>query len=63
MFISDNLLWPGYGAIVPVLGTAIVPFAQDQSSILTKNRVCRWVGEDYSRIDWVNRLWHLGFAM
>ena len=53
LFISDDLLWPGYWAIAPVLGTAIVLFAQNQGSILTNNRVCQWIGErSYSLYLW-----------
>ncbi|WP_034106666.1 acyltransferase family protein [Pseudomonas lurida] len=47
-------VWPGWLALVPVLGTALIICAAHQSSIITNNKISSWFGEASYSI----YLWH-----
>ncbi|MGY3026183.1 peptidoglycan/LPS O-acetylase OafA/YrhL [Pseudomonas lurida] len=47
-------VWPGWLALVPVLGTALIICAAHQSSIITNNKISAWFGESSYSI----YLWH-----
>lgn len=47
-------VWPGWLALVPVLGTALIICAAHQSSIITNNKILAWFGEASYSI----YLWH-----
>lgn len=51
---DDDSLWPGLGALVPAVGTALVIFANRESSRLTGNAVAQWIGTTSYSI----YLWH-----
>ncbi|MEZ8967909.1 acyltransferase family protein [Vibrio breoganii] len=74
-FISSNLAWPGYWALVPVLGAYLIIVADRQDSIVTNNLIFQELGKwSYSIYLWhwpivafVNRFklddkYHLGIA-
>lgn len=54
IFLSSRDLWPGYLAVFPVAGTAMVMLAKNTSSIVTSNRLAAFVGETSYSI----YLWH-----
>lgn len=47
-------VWPGWLALLPVLGTALLVLAADQTSIITNNKLAGWIGEASYSI----YLWH-----
>ena len=51
---STNTLWPGYNAILPVLGAFLILLAHQQDSIFTKGSVFQWLGNNSYSI----YLWH-----
>jgi peptidoglycan/LPS O-acetylase OafA/YrhL len=52
-FINDSLAWPGYWAILPVLGAGLIILAQKENCWLTDNRVMQWLGDrSYSLYLW-----------
>lgn len=53
-FLTAADVWPGWLALIPVLGTALVICAADQSSVLTNNKISEWIGEASYSI----YLWH-----
>lgn len=59
IFISANTAWPGYLAILPVLGSYLVISANTQSSIITNNVISQAIGKwSYSIY-----LWHWPVAV
>lgn len=51
--------WPGWRALVPVIGTVLVLIAARQSSLWTGSRIAQWLGDcSYSLY-----LWHWPFAV
>lgn len=53
-FFTAADVWPGWLALLPVLGTALMVCAADQTSIVTNNKVAGWIGEASYSI----YLWH-----
>lgn len=52
-FINDSLVWPGYWAILPVLGAGLIILAQKEHCWLTNNAVAQWLGDrSYSLYLW-----------
>ncbi|OQQ07432.1 hypothetical protein BK411_12535 [Vibrio splendidus] len=54
IFVSEKTLWPGYMAILPVVGTYLVIISNRQDSIFTSNRVSQYLG----RWSYSIYLWH-----
>ncbi len=53
LFISTDLAWPGYWALVPTLGTCLVLLAARQDSGWTGTAVAQWLGaRSYSIYLW-----------
>jgi len=53
VFFSESDIWPGYLAIIPVAGAALVLAANTQDSIYTNNPVSQWLGNiSYSLYIW-----------
>lgn len=53
IFIEQKNIWPGYGALAPVLGTFLVLVARGQS-LLTHHALAQWLG----KISYSLYLWH-----
>ncbi len=52
-FINDSLAWPGYWAILPVVGAGLIILAQKEHCWLTNNAVAQWLGDrSYSLYLW-----------
>lgn len=52
-FLSEQLIWPSYWAILPVLGTCWVILAQKENGQLTNNTLAQWLGtRSYSLYLW-----------
>ncbi|MGE6445034.1 acyltransferase family protein [Pseudomonas bubulae] len=57
--LDSSDLWPGWRALIPVIGTVLVLIAARQGSLWTSNRVAQWLGNcSYSLY-----LWHWPFAV
>lgn len=53
VFITQHLAWPGHWAILPVLGTSFIMFANNQDCKLTNNAIAQWLGDrSYSLYLW-----------
>lgn len=53
VFLDEQLAWPGFWAILPVLGTSLIILAARESCLLTDNRVAQWLGDrSYSLYLW-----------
>ncbi|UXZ96268.1 acyltransferase [Pseudomonas phytophila] len=52
--LSEKDVWPGYLALLPVLGTLAVIIAARQDSFLTANRFSQWTG----KLSYSLYLWH-----
>jgi peptidoglycan/LPS O-acetylase OafA/YrhL len=51
--LDSNLAWPGYFALLPTLGTAMVLYAHQKSSFWCSNPVTQWLGSrSYSLYLW-----------
>lgn len=51
--INKELSWPGYWAILPVLGTSLIILAQKEDGILTNSNIAQWIGDrSYSLYLW-----------
>ncbi|BBP45275.1 hypothetical protein THMIRHAS_06480 [Thiosulfatimonas sediminis] len=51
--INESMPWPGYWAVIPVLGTSLIIFANNQGGALTANPVAQWLGDrSYSLYLW-----------
>ncbi|MEA1988676.1 MAG: acyltransferase family protein [Pseudomonadota bacterium] len=51
--INHHMAWPGYWAIIPVLGTALVIFANRPDCRLVNNHIAQWLGDrSYSLYLW-----------
>lgn len=55
--LTPNLFWPGYWAVLPVLGTALVIWA-NTSTVLSDNPISQWLGTNSYSI----YLWHWPLA-
>lgn len=53
ILFDETILWPGYAAILPVLGTSLIIFA-NQNSAINDLKFVRWLGERSYSI----YLWH-----
>lgn len=51
--LNEKQLWPGYLAIIPVLGTMLIIWSK-QNSIITNNNMSQWLG----KISYSVYLWH-----
>ncbi|MEA1988038.1 MAG: acyltransferase family protein [Pseudomonadota bacterium] len=52
-FITQDLAWPGYWALSPVLGVSLIIFANNQGCKLTNNPIAQWLGDrSYSLYLW-----------
>ena len=51
---NNNLTWPGYFALLPVLGSMLILYANRQSSFLTNNPIAQYLG----KISYSIYLWH-----
>jgi len=52
-FIEESFAWPGYWAILPVLGTSLIILGQRESCLLTDNTTAQWLGDrSYSLYLW-----------
>lgn len=58
VFINTSMPWPGYLAIVPVVGTMLIIWVNQHSFILN-NPVSQWLG----KISYSIYLWHWPFAV
>lgn len=54
LFVSNEYAWPGYYALIPVIGTYLVIVANVQSSIFTNNTISQALG----RWSYSIYLWH-----
>jgi len=53
VFITQDLSWPGYWALFPVLGTTFIIFSNNQDCKLTNNTIAQWLGDrSYSLYLW-----------
>jgi len=51
--ITEHLAWPGYWAILPVLGTSLIILGQKDGCVLTDNPIAQWLGDrSYSLYLW-----------
>jgi peptidoglycan/LPS O-acetylase OafA/YrhL len=52
-FIEESMAWPGYWAILPVLGASLIILGQREDCFLTNNPVAQWLGDrSYSLYLW-----------
>ncbi|MYN17691.1 acyltransferase family protein [Rugamonas sp. FT107W] len=72
--LSENDIWPGYLALLPVTGAALIIAANRQTSLVTDNALFQWLGNiSYSLYIWhwpvvvtlayLGRLDNLGFQL
>ncbi len=54
LLLDAQSQWPGWRALIPVLGTALVLLAANQASWFTGSRIAQWLGERSYSI----YLWH-----
>jgi len=54
LFVDETLKWPGYWALMPVMGTAAIIIAHNERSIFTCSRTAQWLGDHSYAI----YLWH-----
>ncbi|MBN2866561.1 MAG: acyltransferase [Thiotrichales bacterium] len=52
--INEEMRWPGYWALFPVLGTSLVIYSQKQDFMLINSRAAQWLGDRSYSI----YLWH-----
>lgn len=53
LLLDEDLLWPGYWAVIPVLGSALIIFVNRPQSIFTRNAIFQWLGDrSYSLYLW-----------
>ena len=53
-FLNEQLKWPGWLAIIPVLGAALIIYAANSKSLITSNAAMQFLG----RISYSLYLWH-----
>jgi peptidoglycan/LPS O-acetylase OafA/YrhL len=52
-FFTSSDIWPGWLAVIPVIGASFIILAQRNESLLTNNRVTQWLGKcSYSIYLW-----------
>lgn len=56
--LQEGMLWPGYLATIPVVGTMLILIA-NRDSIITGNAFCQWLG----KISYSVYLWHWPIAV
>lgn len=54
IFMSERIAWPGYMAVIPVLGACLILSSNRQASWLTNNRISQFLGTTSYSI----YLWH-----
>ncbi|EOT8832004.1 acyltransferase family protein [Escherichia fergusonii] len=54
VMLKSNGYWPSYSTLAPVIGTIIIILSNDQSSILTSNKISQWAG----KVSYSVYLWH-----
>ncbi|MEF4092756.1 acyltransferase family protein [Escherichia coli] len=54
VMLHSNGYWPSYSTLAPVIGAIIIILSNDQSSILTSNKISQWAG----KISYSVYLWH-----
>ncbi len=54
VFLNEEVVWPGYWALLPVTGAVLLVFINNQQSAMTKHSVFQWLGERSYSI----YLWH-----
>ena len=54
VLLSERVVWPGYLALMPVLGTFAIIVAARQDSLATNNRFSQWTG----KLSYSLYLWH-----
>jgi peptidoglycan/LPS O-acetylase OafA/YrhL len=53
VLINPELAWPGYWALLPVMGVSLIIFANNQDCKLTNNAIAQWIGvRSYSLYLW-----------
>jgi hypothetical protein len=53
LFVSSDIPWPGYFALIPVLGSYLMIVANRQSSVITNNKAFQYLGKwSYSIYLW-----------
>ena len=53
IFITKEFTWPGYWALLPVLGASLVILSEKESCKLTDNEIAQWLGDrSYSLYLW-----------
>lgn len=53
LLMNDQLPWPSYWAVIPVLGASFIVFSQRPNNKLTDNRLAQWLGDrSYSLYLW-----------
>lgn len=53
LLLNESLLWPGYWALLPVLGASLVILVNQPQSVFTQNAVFQWLGDrSYSLYLW-----------
>ena len=51
--IDESFVWPGYWAVIPVLGTSLIILANKEGCFLTNNSIAQWLGDrSYSLYLW-----------
>ncbi|UYZ82833.1 acyltransferase [Entomomonas sp. E2T0] len=58
MTLNDSLLWPSYLALIPVIGTMLIIWS-NQNSAITSNLLFQWLG----KISYSIYLWHWPIAV
>lgn len=56
--LQETMLWPGYLATIPVIGTMLILIA-NRDSVITGNVFCQWLG----KISYSVYLWHWPIAV
>ena len=52
-FLSEHLAWPGYWAIIPVVGASLIILSQKDDCKFTNNSIAQWLGDrSYSLYLW-----------
>lgn len=58
LLFTDKFLWPGYWAIIPVLGTMLIIWS-NQNNLITNNLLSQWLG----KVSYSIYLWHWPIAV
>ena len=52
--LTESALWPGYLSLIPVIGSCLILYSNDEKSFFSSNSILRWIGERSYSI----YLWH-----